>query len=168
MNFQIAGAAHFRSIFFFFFFFFLLSHHYKVSCVCWSTRAGILLLMCTRKCCVKAVSRPDSSPPALPSPWTLPPFWPRAHPPQTRQPSSLWDSCGTLVNRNSSQPCWWPGHAQPSPWVCECLAWYVRPSSGRHRKWARRGGAEKSHAVRSERAPHKLRQNPFFRLEVRG
>lgn len=74
---------------------------------------GLLPPMSTRKSCVKNMNRPDSPPPPhtrTHTPcrlWTLPPFrhwFTHRNPANPARRSSLRDSCGTLVNRNSSQP----------------------------------------------------------------
>lgn len=95
-----AGAAYSRSSRF------LCWHHLSVLCEGWSTRARSLPVMCSRKSCVKRMNKPDSPlhPPCRhlgPGPPShLPSFFSATGSP-TAAPA---DSCGTLVNRNSSQP----------------------------------------------------------------
>lgn len=107
-------------------------------------------LTCTRKLCVQGMNRPDISNPSG---------------------QTLLDSCGTLANRNSSQPCRMTGShwavtvgVWMSGLVCETQQWKTQEVGQARRCW------EKV-VLGSKRSPHERKQNPFFplrglRLEV--
>lgn len=150
--------------------FFLFWHHHAVFCICPSTRARTFPPMCTRKGCVNGMNKPDSSPRLSttldPAPLSghrfnhlNPPTRPGAEVCETAAAHSWTGTPLSLAG--------WPGHAQPSPWVCECLVWYVRRSSGRHRKWARHCCAEKSHAKVREGAAEAQTKPLFFSWRLR-
>lgn len=100
--------------------------------------------------------------PPVQSPSTLLPFLGHGLQPAAKPPGrSPQDSCGTLVNRNSSQPRRMTG----SHWAVTVGVWMsglvCETGNGRHRKWARRGGVEKSRARVTEGAA-RTETNPFF------
>lgn len=109
--------------------------------------------------------------PPVQSPSTLLPFLGHSLQPTTKPPAvHLNAAAAHLRTETPLSLAGWPGHTEPSPWVCECLAWYVRPGNGRHRKWARRGGVEKSRA-RVTQGAARTETNPLFthpRFELRG
>lgn len=77
-------------------------------------------------------------------PALLSPSWPQIPPPPPPPPATRLLAEARLWTETSLRLTRWPGHPQPSPWVCECLVWYVGPSSGRHRMWSRCSSVEKS------------------------
>lgn len=99
----------------------------------WFMWVRTFLLMHIRKAYVRNMNR-------VFNPTLLSPSWPCIPSPpaiRLRAVARLWTETPLRLTR-------WPGHPQPSPWVCECLVWYVRLSSGRHRMWSRCSSVEKS------------------------
>ena len=98
------------------------------------------------------------------NPTLLSPSWPWIPPPpaiRLRAVARLWTETRLRITR-------WPGHPQPLPWVCECLVWYVRLSSGRPRMWSRCSGVEMSRSEGPRGHPMNRNKTPILCCEVWG